>query len=313
MGITILTAYQTQNRCYQRGRKARHVGILVHATGAVNRNLKRYVDAPGSLGVNANGNHWNKASADKCMHGFVGYDKDGRVIAVNTLPYAYACWGCGKGSRGSYNYDPTAHVQFEICQGSNTDSAYYREAISVAAEYCAWLCRLLGLPASAICSHREAARRGYASNHGDPESWMRCFGDDMNQFRARVAALLSGAGSTDEEGQPTMETLRKGSRGEAVTALQRALLSLGYAIAVDGIFGSQSEAAVKQFQSARGLEADGVVGAITQAALRAAGGSAGTAPQAGRRYRVTVPDVDGAAATLLLETYPGATAALISA
>ena len=187
----IETVYQTKNRCYKAAKKANHVGILVHSTGAVNKNQKRYVDAPDLVGVNVNGNHWNNSTGDKCMHAFIGLDKAGEVMVIQTLPYDYACWGCGSGDKGSYNYDPTAHIQFEICQGSNTDAAYYRKAIAAAEEYCARLCRLFGFTSDNIVSHKEAGRRGYASKHDDPEEWMRCFGDDMNQFRARVAAKLA--------------------------------------------------------------------------------------------------------------------------
>ena len=297
----ILQAYQTANPCYKSAKKAKQVGILVHSTGAVNRELRRYVDAPERLGQNQYNNHWNKSTADKCMHGFVGYDKDKEVIVAHTLPYEYACWGCGKGSKGSYNRDPVAHIQFEICQGSNTDADYYWKAINVAAEYCAHLCREFGFGVSSICSHREAALAGYASNHGDPESWMKYFGDDMNKFRARVAALLNQdappavdtgsetPGSTGSApstgGRPT---IRKGDKGNAVKELQDALLRLGYALPVfgaDGSFGTETYTAVKAFQKEAGLSADGICGPLTWAALDAmnaledssAGGS--TAPE----------------------------------
>ena len=205
--MEILTCYQTKNPCYKAARPARHIGVLVHSTGANNRNLCRYVDEPVRLGRNPYNNHWNKDSATKCMHAFVGLDASGGVIVAQTLPYDYACWGCGKGVKGSYNRDPVAHIQFEICQGSNNDTEYYAKAIGVAAEYCAHLCRLNGWTAADIVSHREAARAGYASNHGDPESWMKCFGDDMDRFRARVTALLSGDAQEggDDPGEPDEE------------------------------------------------------------------------------------------------------------
>lgn len=189
--LRIETVYQTKNRCYLAAKPAAPVGILVHSTGVNNRNLKRYVDAPELAGVNTNGNHWNNPTGDKCMHAFVGLDKAGEMMAIQTLPYEFACWGCGSGKRGSYNYDPTAHIQFEICQGSDTDALYYRRAIEAAEEYCVKLCRMFGFDETNIVSHKEAGRRGYASVHDDPEEWMANFGDDMNQFRARVAARLA--------------------------------------------------------------------------------------------------------------------------
>lgn len=65
-------------------------------------------------------------------------------------------------------------------------------------------------------------------------------------------------------------TLRRGARGGGVTALQRALASLGYSVTVDGAFGSQTESAVRQFQARSRLGADGIVGPQTKAAIAAA-------------------------------------------
>ena len=61
---------------------------------------------------------------------------------------------------------------------------------------------------------------------------------------------------------------RPGSSGETVRQIQTNLKKWGYYTgAVDGIYGSKTTAAVKQFQKKNGLTADGVVGAKTLAAL----------------------------------------------
>lgn len=63
-------------------------------------------------------------------------------------------------------------------------------------------------------------------------------------------------------------TVRQGSRGEAVRFLQEQLTARGYELGVvDGIFGEATLGAVLQFQMAEGLEADGIVGSKTWAAL----------------------------------------------
>lgn len=65
--------------------------------------------------------------------------------------------------------------------------------------------------------------------------------------------------------------LRPGDRGAAVRDLQQALAALGYyTSSADGAFGDGTAAAVGAFQGANGLLADGIVGAITTAALREA-------------------------------------------
>lgn len=59
----------------------------------------------------------------------------------------------------------------------------------------------------------------------------------------------------------TYATLRNGSSGEDVKKLQQALTNAGYNTGgVDGIFGANTESALKQYQTANGLTADGVAG-----------------------------------------------------
>lgn len=61
---------------------------------------------------------------------------------------------------------------------------------------------------------------------------------------------------------------RYGSRGEEVKQIQTKLKSWGYYNGeVDGIFGSNTQAAVKKFQQKNGLNVDGVVGEKTLTAL----------------------------------------------
>ena len=62
----------------------------------------------------------------------------------------------------------------------------------------------------------------------------------------------------------TYSTLRKGDQGRDVETLQRALAQLGFLSgAQDGNFGTGTETAVKNFQSANGLDADGIAGRMT--------------------------------------------------
>lgn len=68
--------------------------------------------------------------------------------------------------------------------------------------------------------------------------------------------------------------LRRGDRGAAVEKLQALLVAAGYEIGmtgVDGLFGRRTERAVRQFQHSHHLAADGVVGALTWAALQEGG------------------------------------------
>ena len=58
-----------------------------------------------------------------------------------------------------------------------------------------------------------------------------------------------------------------GSRGHAVRAVQRQLNARTSPLAVDGVFGAQTDLAVRGFQQANGLLIDGIVGRRTWFAL----------------------------------------------
>jgi peptidoglycan hydrolase-like protein with peptidoglycan-binding domain len=63
--------------------------------------------------------------------------------------------------------------------------------------------------------------------------------------------------------------LKKGSKGASVKELQRILTAKGYNTkGLDGIFGQNTDKAVRQFQKARGLAVDGIVGPNTIKELR---------------------------------------------
>jgi GH25 family lysozyme M1 (1,4-beta-N-acetylmuramidase) len=62
----------------------------------------------------------------------------------------------------------------------------------------------------------------------------------------------------------SLPVLRRGAKGNTVTAVQQLLTAKGYKSGkTDGIFGANTEAAVKRFQAVNGLTADGIVGKNT--------------------------------------------------
>ena len=81
--------------------------------------------------------------------------------------------------------------------------------------------------------------------------------------------------------------LKKGSNEPAVRDLQEALKALGHDPGpVDGVFGAQTETAVRAFQQAREIPVDGVVGLVTWRNIDEADQSH---PAESRRNRPTRP------------------------
>ncbi len=126
--------------------------------------------------------------------------------------------------------------------------AYCRGAAAILAEIVA--------QANMCCGHKEYALP--AGRKPDPTF-------DMAKFRNNVASLLAGKTppplipARDGKDRPT---LRRGARGPFVEEIQRALN-----LPPDGIFGADTEAAVRTLQRNAGLVADGIVGPKTRDAL----------------------------------------------
>ena len=199
--MRLLNCLLTANRCYQAGRVIKPKGVMVHSTGANNPNLRRYVQPVSTtpdragllarLGTNPNGNHWNRAGLNVCVHGFIGKLADGSVAAVQTLPWDRRGWHAGDGSSGKSAND--THISFEICEDGLDDPDYFARAYREAVELTAMLCKQYGLDPLAdgvVICHQEGYRRGIASNHGDVLHWFPRFGKSMDDFRAEVAAEL---------------------------------------------------------------------------------------------------------------------------
>lgn len=200
------------NKCYITNQKMtgnRPTGIVVHSTGANNKKLKRYVqpvkgqagydELMADLGKNSYGNHWNKASKKKLPHAFIGENDNGDVETYQVLPFDTCCWGIGKGKKGSYNYNPTARVQFEICEDNLSNQTYFNAVMKEAQEFCAYLCTKYSLGVETISSHRESYLAGYGSNHKDINHWLTKHGKDMDWFRKSVQELLDRANQPKEE------------------------------------------------------------------------------------------------------------------
>lgn len=103
-------------------------------------------------------------------------------------------------------------------------------------------------------------------------------GDILVKTSGHTAMALEDGAKAGASPRPTeavvvtMDTplplLKKGSKGEAVWAMQTLLTDRGYSTqGVDGEFGPNTDAALRRFQWAKGLEDDGECGKLTWAKL----------------------------------------------
>ena len=96
-----------------------------------------------------------------------------------------------------------------------------------------------------------------------------------------IASAIAAAGGSTSSGTGT-SGMKLGSTGDDVRALQQNLTTLGYYYGdITGRYGSLTQQAVKKFQKAKGLTADGVAGTSTVNAIASALKSSGSTPAGG--------------------------------
>jgi peptidoglycan hydrolase-like protein with peptidoglycan-binding domain len=95
-----------------------------------------------------------------------------------------------------------------------------------------------------------------------------------------------------KRGRPAFgsRTMKRGDRGWDVAAMQYILARRGYPPgAIDAVFGPMTDTALRNFQQALGLSADGLAGPATIAGLRHGSASRGTTPVANGPIRLLRP------------------------
>lgn len=123
--------------------------------------------------------------------------------------------------------------------------------------------RARGLDVDGIVGPRTAAalQGGSSSSNGSTSNGSSNNGSSSN-----------GSTSAESSGDSALLTgkpmLQQGDSGNLVKILQTLLNAKGASLGVDGSFGPNTYAAVLRFQTANGLEADGVVGPKTASALK---------------------------------------------
>lgn len=283
--MKVVNSIMTKNPCYTAGRKITVKGLMLHSVGCPQPSASVFI------------RQFNKSTyRSACVHAFIDAN-DGTVY--QTLPWNHRAWHGGSSSNST-------HIGVEMCEPgcikytsgakftcSNIPKAkeMVKRTYDAAVELFAYLCKeynLNPLADGVIVSHKEGAKRGIASNHGDPEHlWTGLqMGYTMDSFRQAVKSAMGGGSTVDKATASTTKTesttttskgestvnvelnvLQKGSNGEQVKALQRMLHAMGYSLGTknpyDGDFGSKTDTAVRAYQKAHNLYVDGIVGAKT--------------------------------------------------
>lgn len=187
----------------------------------------------------------------------VGLGRDGTY-------YVIAAGRCNHAGAGIWKNISTGNTNFIGIEAENTglaDDAWPNVQVDAYRRGVAAILKHVGRGAEFCCGHKEYALP--AGRKNDPLF-------DMDAFRAAVAGIMAGntppptlipaIEPTPPPGaQVGRETLRRGMNGELVRVLQGKLTVLP----VDGIFGADTEVAVREFQRGHSLVPDGIVGPRT--------------------------------------------------
>lgn len=219
-----LQCFMTQSTCYKGTVKMKPKGVLWHSTGANNPTLKRYVQPDDNaknrnelialIGKNAYGNDWNHIYREAGLNAWIGKLASGVVTTIQTMPWDYSPWGCGRGAKGSCN---NGWIQFEICEDALKDPVYFKEVYDEACEITAYLCKMFsidpngtvvvnGVKVPTILCHGDSHKLGLGSNHADVNHWFPKHGKSMATARADVAVLLKGTADKPSVVVPTPST-----------------------------------------------------------------------------------------------------------
>lgn len=189
--------YATQNGAYRAGRTiSNHQGCVNHSVGCAQPKADVFFS------------FMNKTSAQWGVNAILGdfHTGEGRILV--TLDLKARPWGCGAGSRGSWN---NTKIQWEVCEPAGhtyaggtmiaydveKNQGYFDRMWKMLVAWNVYCAVKLGYPVSGISDHAESYRAGYGSNHSDMGQWLPKHGKSMDALRAEVQAILEN--EEDEE------------------------------------------------------------------------------------------------------------------
>ncbi|PWA11079.1 N-acetylmuramoyl-L-alanine amidase [Pueribacillus theae] len=186
------------------------------------------------------------------------FQVDDKPIIYQSIPTNEAAWAGGDGRNGTGN---RKSVHIEICV--NRDGDYGKAKI-----HAAWLVRYLmkeiNIPISNVVQHNKWSGKNCPRNLRKGANW--------DEFIALVQGVKYSAPAkekTKDTSTPKSSGLiRVGSKGSEVKSYQNRLKKMGYNPGkVDGIFGPNTEAALRLFQLDAGISVDGIIGPDTKKAF----------------------------------------------
>jgi N-acetyl-anhydromuramyl-L-alanine amidase AmpD len=256
-----------QARNYTRGRANAIDVIVIHTMESPEK-----PDTAESVAAWFAGSTAPQASAHYCI------DADSIVECVRDTDVAWHAPGANHNGLG------LEHAGRAAQSAADWSDDYSLRLLDLSAELVAQKCDKYDIPAVWLSAAQlRAGKRGITGHVQVSQAFKRTDHTDPGKFFPVEAYIARVREHLGEKFVPAEEhhwqakapaqtpMLRNGDEGYQVKRLQRLLVQRGFdAGEADGIFGKQTEAAVKAAQLAHALDADGIAGPLTWAALLAA-------------------------------------------
>lgn len=187
----LVVKYATSNGAYVSGRTIDPQGCVNHSLGVAQPS------------IDAIFSNMNQASAGWGVNALLGDFHKGEGKIYLTLKEKARPWGCGSGSKGSYN---NTRVQWEVCEpaghtysggtmiGYNVkkNQAYFDRMWKMLVAWNVYCLKKFGYKVNDICDHSESYKAGYGTNHADMMHWLPKHGKSMDILRSEVKAIING-------------------------------------------------------------------------------------------------------------------------
>jgi peptidoglycan hydrolase-like protein with peptidoglycan-binding domain len=224
--------------------------------------------AEGSTTIESLGNFFASSSSGVSSH--TGADDKAGIVGEYVRP-DYKAWTAA-------NANPVA-VQIELCAFAAWTTDQWHQHPNILSNCAAWVqeeCARFGIPIVKLtASQAQGSSRGVCQ-HRDLGSWGGNHSDAGNGFPIDEVLSMASGGAPIAPG-PTPPTPPSGgaappfpgtmlvnfTQGHGTATWQQQMANRGWALAVDDLYGGESEQVCRQFQSEKGLDADGVVGPLT--------------------------------------------------
>lgn len=187
----LVVKYATSNGAYVSGRTIDPQGCVNHSLGVAQPSIDSIFS------------NMNQASAGWGVNAILGDFHKGEGKIYLTLKEKGRPWGCGSGSKGSYN---NTRIQWEVCEpaghtysggtmiGYNVtkNQAYFDRMWKMLVAWNVYCLKKFGYKVADICDHSESYKAGYGTNHADMMHWLPKHGKSMDALRSEVKSIING-------------------------------------------------------------------------------------------------------------------------